>query len=119
MTPISGFVFPSVTHPRTSARRWFLIAATLGLVAGSSLPAGFVTRSAAQGGAGVPIVYSRCPRTRENVVITGPVQTGGSETTATKTLTHADVLDALPDVSHFFTGFVAPCDLVYRGVDGS
>lgn len=101
------------------ACRWLALAFVLGLVIGTSLPAPLPPPVSAQAGDNVPIVYSRCPRTREPLVVTGTVRVGDSETTATKTLQHLDVLDVLPDVVHFYGGFAAPCDLVYRGADGA
>lgn len=66
----------------------------------------------------VPIVYSRCARTEQQLAISATVSVGGSPTRVTKVLKHADVLDALPDVVNFFGGFTVPCDLVLRGADG-
>jgi hypothetical protein len=64
-------------------------------------------------------VYSRCPRTREPVTVAGTVRHAGGERRVTKILKHTDVLDVLPDVSNFYGGFVAPCDLVFRAADGT
>lgn len=55
-----------------------------------------------------PIAYVRCPRTTGDL----PLANG-------TTFTGLDIYDILPDVTHFFTGFSAPCDLVLRQPDGS
>src|SRR5690606_19306453 len=68
--------------------------------------------------AAVPIVYSRCVRTEEPVRVSGSVVKGGERRPATRILKHPDIYDVLPDVSHAFSGFNAPCDLVYRAADG-
>jgi len=55
-----------------------------------------------------PIAYIRCPRTTESIDL--PSGT---------TMLGLDVYDVLPDVTHFFSGFAAPCDLVLRQPDGT
>jgi hypothetical protein len=70
-----------------------------------------VLSSAAPAAAQVPIVYTRCARTTETIDLT----VGG----ATRTMRGVDVYDILPDVTHFLSGFNAPCDLVLRAADGS
>src|SRR5262245_15605727 len=88
----------------------------LALAAGAAAPR--VPPAAAQGGE-IPIVYSRCPRTEEPITVSGTVVVDGRSETATRVLRHADALDLLPDVLHFFEGFAAPCDLVYRDAQGA
>jgi hypothetical protein len=65
-----------------------------------------------------PIVYSRCVRTEREAVVTAAVVVKGQSSTRTKKLGHADVLDVLPDVTNFYGGFTAPCDLVVRDAAG-
>jgi hydrazine synthase alpha subunit-like protein/WD40 repeat protein len=67
----------------------------------------------------VPIVYSRCLRTERTAPVTHTVVVNGSPVKVEKTLGHSDVLDVLPDVSNFFGGFTAPCDLVFRSDSGA
>ncbi len=67
----------------------------------------------------VPIVYVRCPRTEEDVVISGEVVISGVTQSRQRVLRGADLYDVLPDVVHFFGGFSAPCDLVHRDAGGS
>lgn len=55
-----------------------------------------------------PIAYIRCPRTTESI-----------ELPSGTTMLGLDIYDILPDVTHFFSGFAAPCDLVLRQPDGS
>jgi len=55
-----------------------------------------------------PIAYVRCPRTTESVTLPNGA-----------TFMGVDIYDVLPDVSEFFSGFNAPCDLVLRQPDGS
>lgn len=55
-----------------------------------------------------PIAYVRCPRTTE------PLQLPGGTT-----MLGIDIYDILPDVTHFYSGFSAPCDLVLRQPDGT
>jgi hypothetical protein len=55
-----------------------------------------------------PIAYVRCPRTTESI-----------ELPSGTTMLGLDVYDVLPDVTHFFAGFAAPCDLVLRQPDGT
>lgn len=55
-----------------------------------------------------PIAYVRCPRTIEPLTLPNGA-----------TFTGLDVFDVLPDVTQFFSGFAAPCDLVLRQPDGS
>jgi uncharacterized protein (TIGR03382 family) len=59
----------------------------------------------------VPIVYTRCAHTTATMDLT----VGG----VTRTMRGLDVYDVLPDVTHFLSGFNAPCDLVLREADGS
>ena len=73
-------------------------------------------RAAAQS---VPIVYVRCARTTATVEVSGMVTVGGASRMATRTMRGLDVYDVFPDVSHFFSDFLAPCDLVYRASDGN
>lgn len=65
-----------------------------------------------------PIVYSRCKRTLDTLQVTDTVMVGGSPEQASRTLTHMDVYDVLPDVTNFFDNFSMPCDLVYRDASG-
>lgn len=67
---------------------------------------------------GVPIVYTRCVRTEATVDVTQEITIGGVPSTASRTLTGWDIYDRLPDVTHFFSNFNAPCDLVFRAADG-
>lgn len=55
-----------------------------------------------------PIAYVRCPRTTETLTLPGGT-----------TLTGIDIYDVLPDVTNFFGGWNAPCDLVLRDPDGT
>lgn len=55
-----------------------------------------------------PIAYVRCPRTTESLTLPNGT-----------TFTGLDIYDVLPDVTHFFSGFSAPCDLVLREPDGT
>lgn len=55
-----------------------------------------------------PIVYVRCPHTTEPLQL--PTGT---------TIFGIDIYDILPDVTHFFGGFAAPCDLVLREPEGT
>ena len=66
-----------------------------------------------------PIVYTRCARTNVSVEVTQEVTFGGSPRTLSRTLGGWDVYDQLPDVTHFFSEFNAPCDLVLREADGA
>lgn len=66
----------------------------------------------------VPIVYSRCLRATQEFKVTGPLKKNGVTTTKTITLKHADLSDALPDTANDISGFIAPCDLVYRDAKG-
>ncbi len=78
-----------------------------------------VAASATASAQGVPIVYVRCARTTATVDVTGNVTVGGTSRMATRTMRGLDVYDVLPDVTHFFTGFSAPCDLMHRAADGT
>ncbi|MDR4517665.1 MAG: hypothetical protein MRK00_09825 [Nitrosomonas sp.] len=75
--------------------------------------------SIAQSFASVPIVYSRCERATGTFDLTGEVTVNGEKQTVTRTLRGLDMYDVLPDVTNFFTGFAAPCDLVLRQPDGA
>jgi len=55
-----------------------------------------------------PIAYVRCPRTTESLTLPNGA-----------TFLGLDIYDVLPDVSAFFSGFNAPCDLVLRQPDGT
>ena len=78
-----------------------------------------VVASAATRGPGFRIVYSRCARTERTSPVTATVIVQGKPISVTKTLSHTDVLDALPDVTNFFGGFSVPCDLMLLELDGS
>jgi hypothetical protein len=54
-----------------------------------------------------PIAYVRCPRTTETLTLDSGTTFLGLD------------IDVLPDVSQFFSGFNAPCDLVLRAPDGT
>lgn len=64
-----------------------------------------------------PIVYSRCKRTTQLYELSGTVTISGTPTPLTRNL-KVDAYDVLPDVTNFFTGFSAPCDLIYRDASG-
>ncbi len=66
----------------------------------------------------VPIVYSRCERATGTYELTGTVTVNGVKQKVTRTLRGLDTFDVLPDVTNFFSGFSAPCDLVLRQPDG-
>jgi hypothetical protein len=66
----------------------------------------------------VPIVYVRCARTTGSVDLTGEVVIDGTSRSVTRTMVGLDVYDVLPDVTHFHSGFSAPCDLVLRQPSG-
>jgi hypothetical protein len=68
--------------------------------------------------AGVPIVYSRCARTEQQLTVSATATVGGKPTPVTRILKHTDVVDVLPDVVNFFGGFTVPCDLMFRAADG-
>jgi hypothetical protein len=87
-----------------------VLALALALAGGSTRPA------QAQD---VPIVYVRCARATAPVEVTMEVVVDGVRAPATRTMTGADVYDVLPDVTHFFGGFSAPCDLVHRDALGN
>lgn len=91
--------------------RWVVAAAALGSAAWVGAES-----AAAQG---VPLVYVRCARTTQTVELQGMVTVGGASRMATRTMRGLDVYDVLPDVTHFFTGFSGPCDLVHRAADGA
>jgi len=65
------------------------------------------------------IVYSRCERTDQSYDLTAEVTINAVRQTVTRTMTGLDIYDFLPDVSHFFSNFAAPCDLVLRRPDGN
>lgn len=67
----------------------------------------------------VPIVYSRCERATGTYDLTGTVEVNGKKQNVTRTLLGLDTFDVLPDVTNFFSGFTAPCDLILRQPDGS
>lgn len=67
----------------------------------------------------VPIVYVRCARTTQTLDVTGTVVVGGTPRTVTRTMRGLDIYDVLPDVTHFYGGFSAPCDLVHRDEHGN
>ncbi len=67
----------------------------------------------------VPIVYVRCPRTTTTFEVSGDVVVDGVQKPASRTMSGLDVYDVLPDVVHFYEGFVAPCDLVRRDEQGA
>ena len=69
--------------------------------------------------AAVPIVYSRCERATGTYDLTGTVTVNGVKQEMTRTLRGLDVYDVLPDVTNFFSGFSAPCDLNFRQADGN
>ena len=69
--------------------------------------------------AAVPIVYSRCERATGTYDLTGTVTVNGVKQVMTRTLRGLDVYDVLPDVTNFFSGFSAPCDLILRQADGN
>jgi hypothetical protein len=73
-----------------------------------------VTAAAAE----TPIVYVRCPRTDASFDVSGDVVIDGMLQPVTRTMRGLDVYDVLPDVVHFYDGFVAPCDLVLRDAEG-
>lgn len=64
------------------------------------------------------IVYARCKRTEQSFDLTAEVSVNGVRQTVTRTMTGLDIYDFLPEVSHFFSGFAAPCDLVLRRPNG-
>jgi len=66
-----------------------------------------------------PIVYSRCARTTESKVLQTDVIIDGQTQQASRLMKGLDIYDVLPDVNNFFTGFTAPCDLMYRDENGS
>ncbi len=66
----------------------------------------------------VPIVYSRCPRSNTPVTVSAQVLKAGVTSTKSATVQSGDLVEALPDTSKEFAGFVAPCDLIYRDADG-
>lgn len=68
--------------------------------------------------ADTPIVYSRCKRTTAEYDLTGEITVNGLTKTETRRMKGLDVYDRMPDVTHFLTGFTAPCDLVYRNETG-
>ncbi|UXI70530.1 hypothetical protein [Tahibacter amnicola] len=67
----------------------------------------------------VPVVYVRCARTTAELDVTGTVVRNGVSQTVTRHMRGLDVYDVLPDVTHFFGGFSAPCDLVLRSPGGA
>ena len=68
---------------------------------------------------GQPLVYVRCPRSDAPLEISATVTVAGASRRVSRTFRGIDGADVLPDVTHFFGGFSAPCDLVYRATDGS
>lgn len=66
-----------------------------------------------------PIVYSRCPRTTHTLEVTRDITVNGETNPVTKTFYGLSGVDILPDVTNFFGGFNAPCDLVLRQSNGS
>ncbi|HET6585504.1 MAG TPA: hypothetical protein VFG69_18725, partial [Nannocystaceae bacterium] len=56
----------------------------------------------------VPVAYVRCDRTTEDLTLASGT-----------TLTGIDIYDVLPDVTNFFGGWNAPCDLVLRESNGT
>ncbi len=64
------------------------------------------------------IVYVQCPRT-EGFDVSAEVSVGGERVTRTRSFNVADSPDRLPEVTRFFGGFQARCDLVLRHPDGS
>ncbi len=81
--------------------------------------AGLVVAASSALAQDVPIAYVRCARTTATYDATADVTVGGATRSATRTLRGLDIYDVLPDVTHFFTGFSAPCDLVLRDPDGT
>ena len=67
----------------------------------------------------VPLVYVRCARTTATIDLTMDVMVGGETRSVTRTMRGLDVYDSLPDVTHFFGNFAAPCDLVHRDAEGA
>lgn len=65
-----------------------------------------------------PIVYSSCVRTTTTHEVEETINVSGSPQLVSRTFTKLDVYDVLPDVTNFFTGFSAPCDIVYRDAAG-
>ncbi len=66
-----------------------------------------------------PIVYSRCMRTTGEIDLTGTVTVNGVTDIQTRTgMRGLDIYDVLPDVTHFFGDFNAPCDLIHRDASG-
>lgn len=65
-----------------------------------------------------PIAYVRCERTTAEFDVTMDVVLSGVAQSMTRTMRGLDVYDIMPDVTHFFSGFSAPCDLVLREPDG-
>jgi hypothetical protein len=96
-------------------------ALALGVGLGAWWPVGAPTRVAPAIAApgDVPIVYSRCARAEREASVTATVSVNGRPTRISKTLRHTDVLDVLPDVSQFFSGFTTPCDLILRDAAGA
>ncbi len=64
------------------------------------------------------IVYVQCPRT-EGFDVSAEVRVGGERVTRTRSFNVADSPDRLPEVTRFFGGFQARCDLILRHPDGS
>ncbi|MFO0556791.1 MAG: hypothetical protein U0269_02110 [Polyangiales bacterium] len=89
------------------------------MVVAASLALAIASRGERANAQGVPIVYVRCARTTATVEVSGMVTVGGVSRMATRTMRGLDVYDVFPDVTHFFSGFSAPCDLVYRAADGN
>jgi hypothetical protein len=102
--------------PVRCSRRWARRRAAR-LLSWSLLCAGLLASAARAGPP--PIVYSRCPRHHQPFTITGPLTKDGTTTTATAQIPNGDLVDVLPDTLHSTSGFVAPCDLVYRDGQGN
>ncbi len=97
--------------PRTSCKPYSLWGIIAAIVFSTALP----MRARAE----VPVVYVRCARTDASLDITMDVTVDGVTRPATRTMRGLDIYDVLPDVTHFFGDFTAPCDLMYRDASGS
>lgn len=69
-----------------------------------------------------PIVYTRCKATTDTITINRDVTlnsgAGGGTLNVSKTFIGLSAYDTLPDVTNFFSGFAAPCDLIHRDASG-
>lgn len=101
-----------------SARGYYVMLSIVSLLGMLSLSSVQPTGGDPEAMAPPPIVYSRCARTEGSLRVTAIVVVDRIAVTVTKVLGHTDVLDALPDVTHFFDGFSAPCDLILRESTG-